>query len=651
MKSSQAVISTLLLATAAAPLSAGIDTWSRIGPPIGRVCALAAAPSRPSTVYALASGEIYKSTNSGRTWILLSDAGGDFVGCDLDVDPVDPETVYHISSFALSRSTDGGASWTRITLPVNHQLNELALHPARPGTIFLSGLDGFGRSPVLRSTDGGATWTSLSGPPGEIWVLAVAPGRPITVYAGTTYQGLFKSTNGGGSWAPANNGLDPAAGIVAIAIDPGNPRTLLVSTRNGVFRSTDGGASWVGSNQGLGSLSADEIAYDPARPATVYAGTGDGVFKSTDGGLSWSPANQGIAGRYVNRIQALPGTLLAGTYANGIYRSQNAAASWIPSSRGITGGAIVNLEIDPGGPPILFAIDPEAGLYRRVQGQGWSLSLLPESYMPGGLALDPVDPANVYVGLDQAIASSADSGATWTVHSGLTCTTAGWIRIDPRQPSTLYAGGLRSRSCDFPPSICLAWKSTDSGHTWSCLREGARVWGPGGGIGYWSYPQVQAFAVTSQGSSLYAILGGVLYSSPDGGVTWPEIGPINAWVLDFQVDPGNPSVLYIATGTGVLRSTDSGRTWRLLRQGFAARREIRVASLAIDPARTATLYAATAYGEVYKSTNSGETWRLIAPRPGLNVSVSKIEIDPLDPSRLYLGTNRGVMELTQSGRR
>lgn len=646
----------LLLCGLASPASVGIDEWTRIGPPIGNTC-LAAAPSQPSTVYVLVSGELYKSINGGRTWGLISYLAGSEFTCDLRVDPAAPGTLYNLVANRFSRSTDGGATWTQATLP-EPSLEVLALHPQRSGTIFLAGGDIAGRSTLLRSTDGGATWTALPVLPVGVETLAVAPGRPYTVYAGTGGQGVFKSTNGGGSWTPVNTGLDLAQGfttIRAIAIQPGNPRTLLASTSKGMFRSTDGGGSWVSSNQGLGSRPIYDIAFDPARPSTVHAGTDDGVFKSTDGGVSWSPANQGLAGHEVLRVQVLPNALLAGTSANGVYRSQRSqdgAASWSPSSRGITGGTIVNLEIDSGSPQTGFAVDPRGGLYRHVQDEGWSLSLFPESgrigplvasRTPGGLAIDPLDPANVYVGLDEKIARSTDSGATWTVHSGLTCVGVEWIEIDPRQPSTLYAGGRLSSPCyGSATRLCLAWKSTDSGLTWTCLRETPRQ--HLSGLSF-RFAEVNGFAISSQDSSLYAIVDGVLHRSTDGGISWPEISRLRAAVYDFEIDPGNPSILY-AAGAGLFRSADRGQTWESLRLGVPPRTAPIIVALAIDPTRTTTLYALSGEGYVYRSGDSGGTWTRLPRGGGMD-----IEVDPLDPSTLYVGTYlRGVTTLTQSDR-
>src|SRR5262249_13678715 len=95
--------------------------------------------------------------------------------------------------------------------------------------------------------------------------------------------------------------IGPAGGsVLALALDPGMPTTLYAGTGgSGVFKSRDGGTTWQASNTGgLSDASVRALALDPTTPTTLYAGTeGSGVFKSTDGGTSWSTV---LASTYVN---------------------------------------------------------------------------------------------------------------------------------------------------------------------------------------------------------------------------------------------------------------------------------------------------------------------------------------------------------------
>ncbi len=96
------------------------------------------------------------------------------------------------------------------------------------------------------------------------------------LYAGT-YKGLFKSANDGKTWIAMNRGLK--GDVVAIAIDPTNPRTLFVSCfLDGVFISKNAGRSWVEINDGLVNLDVRTLVIDP-QGTTLYAGTfGSGLM-------------------------------------------------------------------------------------------------------------------------------------------------------------------------------------------------------------------------------------------------------------------------------------------------------------------------------------------------------------------------------------
>jgi photosystem II stability/assembly factor-like uncharacterized protein len=146
-------------------------------------------------------------------------------------------------------------------------------------------------------------WTT-HGPyaPPKVSALAIDPHTPSTLYARTD-EGVFRSTNSGGSWSPVNAGLtDPdgnALDIIALVIDPTMPSTLYAGTWwGGVYQSTNSGGSWSPVNTGLSGYALWVIALviDPSTPSTLYAGTyRAGVFRSTDSGGSWTSVNTGLS--------------------------------------------------------------------------------------------------------------------------------------------------------------------------------------------------------------------------------------------------------------------------------------------------------------------------------------------------------------------
>ena len=247
--------------------SAGVNVWTTNGPAGGDIVALAIDPSNPTMLYAgTVNGGVFKSTNGGQTWSPANRGLGDpvygFVATvhDLAIDPSAPATLYAGTTYlGVFKSTNGGESWSA----VNTGFPDIG--DGRPGGLVLA--------------------------------LAIDPTSPATIYAGTrsgfggVFSGVFKSTNGGGSWSPINAGLTNSD-VLALAIDPATPATLYAGTSGGgVFKSTNGGESWTAISIGLTNTDVFALAIDPSAPATLYAGTfGGGVFKSINGGGSWTPS-------------------------------------------------------------------------------------------------------------------------------------------------------------------------------------------------------------------------------------------------------------------------------------------------------------------------------------------------------------------------
>src|SRR5919198_996515 len=198
-------------------------------------------------------------------------------------------------------------------------------------------------------------WTTNGPEGGEVWgilALAVDPQNPAIVYAGTSSAGVFKSTDGGGTWSAVNTGLinkSPSSYEVrALAVDPQTPTIVYARTKSGLFKSTDGGAQW---SLVLGYV-VSAVVIDPQTPTTLYAGSDSGgVYRSIDGGANWSfigSTNPFYPYGYAP-VAALavdpqtPTTLYAGT-GSAVFRSTDGGTTW---SAVLTGQTVDNLAIDP----------------------------------------------------------------------------------------------------------------------------------------------------------------------------------------------------------------------------------------------------------------------------------------------------------------
>jgi hypothetical protein len=131
-------------------------------------------------------------------------------------------------------------------------------------------------------------------------------GRPREAYFGAVGGGLWKTTDGGTSWAPVTDGQIKSSSVGAVAVSESNPDVVYIGMGeacirgnimpgDGVYKSTDAGKTWTH----IGFPNSDAISkirIHPTNPDVVfvadfgkYGTTSDerGVYKSTDGGKTW----------------------------------------------------------------------------------------------------------------------------------------------------------------------------------------------------------------------------------------------------------------------------------------------------------------------------------------------------------------------------
>jgi photosystem II stability/assembly factor-like uncharacterized protein len=623
----RAVLSVLFLLTPLArPALAGIDQWTRVGPDEGRVQTFAAAPSRPSTVYAgLGLGGAYRSLDGGTTW--------SFAGTGLNlhetvralaVDARRPDVLWSGTDHGLYRSGNGGATWI---LAHRGGVSALVQNPAS-GVLFAGS---YQTGLMLRSTDDGVSWQTLAGSPPSVLALAIDPVQPQILYAGNVL-GLFKSGNGGTSWARLTQGL-PNDPIDALAVDP-RTRTVYAATTSVipgqiVFRSDDEGGRWTSVDGGMLNYTY-ALAVDAGRKGAVWAVSSGQLFRSLDRGRTWKEADDAeITAAGLTTVLPGAATLLAGT-ASGVFRSGNQGASWSLSNQGLEAASISGLALDPLRPQRLYASTTVA--YRTATGGArWSrLTGTPfAAILTGPLATDPNGPGTAYLGEYFGIARTTDAGNHWS-NASLSCLLPQSIAVDPLDSSVVYVGGdFADSGCAHLPAACASFRSDDSGQSWTCIQ-----------IGRFLAPD------PLQASRVYALEGFSVNVSEDRGASWSLL----ASGFNFSVlvpDPQRPGTLWAGGPDGLFRSDDGGRVWSLAGTGVLS--SAQVTAVVLDPVDKDILYAATLRNGVFKSADGGATWDALGT--GLaGINVRFLVIDPRDRTTLYAGTDdAGVMKLRQSG--
>jgi Fibronectin type III domain/Divergent InlB B-repeat domain len=328
------------------PIDTGLPSWSGF-------FSLAIDPEAPSRLYAGSATEgLYRTVDGGTTWE-GADAGlYANTARDIAVDPVDPSIMYAAGG-DLFRSTDRGMTWQVVNARGECRCTyflTVAVDPHDHSIVYAGGEGVPGASPaVYRSNDGGDSWapTSLLIEPldsrHQLGTLTVDDAG--TVWVGEAFAGWVDwSQDGGETWNSAQVAVQQIRGIVAQApFVPGGPETVYVADPTDVFRSTDGGATWDPFNEGL-ALNADlqtplitNLVGTSAAGGTLYANDytgGIGVFKSVGGG-NWQatsdfPNNDSPITIAIDPVDE--GVVYAAGASNSalLYRTEDGGQTWSP---------------------------------------------------------------------------------------------------------------------------------------------------------------------------------------------------------------------------------------------------------------------------------------------------------------------------------
>jgi len=415
-------------------------------------------------------------------------------------------------------------------------------------------------------------------------------------------------------------------GIAGIVADPADPDVAYAKDA-GLNRTVDGGATWTPLPL---DIHVSDLAFDPNAPHTIYAtGFGaigvKGVFKSTNRGDDWTQLTLPATAltRSVMSVAAgsTPGLLLAGLdRLGGVLRSTDGGATWTTNTLPVANfGFFPNVKqiaFQPGNPSVVYALLAnqfgDQGAVIRSNDDGATSGVLPGNITVTASHIFLTSPWYVtrsgdggftattlasFAGLRQLVADAAgariwlastdgvrastDSGATWTLTptaplTGLALASNG---------TTLYASTVESG----------VLRSTDAGVSWAATT----------GI-YALFPWDIAVDSTHSGTIYAATMDEGVKKSTDGGATWStaNVGLQMACASQIEIDPLNPSTLYVVSIGGVYKSTDAAASWTLI---WTAPSNYSIMVLAADPDHSGSVLASTSWG-LYRTTDGGDTW-------------------------------------------
>jgi photosystem II stability/assembly factor-like uncharacterized protein len=287
-------------------------------------------------------------TTGGLTYANIYGGDGGF----LIFDPAAPQILYFESqNGGIAKSINGGNTFEAANtgFPGGPFVTPIVLDPHSPPepnrVLFAGGSAKKGTNQVYRSTDSAQNWSSCSPDlGGQVIAIAIAPSTSAIVYAVTDSGSVWRSSDGGATfanWTDITGRVNPAAAPLPqraatdVAVHPSDPDTVFVtfsgtnsatpSAQGHVFRgsSTDGWQTWRWDNlsSNLPDTPTNAIQVSTDVPNTLYIGTDVGVFRTTNGGGYWQDFGAGLPNVVVADIafSTNEDALRAATYGWGIW--------------------------------------------------------------------------------------------------------------------------------------------------------------------------------------------------------------------------------------------------------------------------------------------------------------------------------------------
>ena len=327
--------------------------------------------------------------------------------------PVDPDRLYASQSSGwfgqiIQRSNDGGKTWEQPGTPAGEPTTTPDGMPKGESNKF-----------VYEGATGTHLWYDGTPHPWEfkrIWHLEPSLTDPDTVYAGAEDAALFRTTDGGQSWQelpglrthksgqywmPGAGGM----GLHTIVLDPTNPKRIYIAiSAAGVFRTDDGGQTWAPINKGLRSEQipnptaevghcVHRIAMHPSRPGVLFMQKHWDVMRTDNAGESWQEVSGNLPTDFGFPIDVHahePETIYVVPIKSDsehfpldgklqVFRSRSGGNEWEPLTKGL----------------------PQRDCYVNV--------------LRDAMAIDSLDPCGVYFGTSGGqVYCSPDGGDNWS---------------------------------------------------------------------------------------------------------------------------------------------------------------------------------------------------------------------------------------------
>lgn len=636
----------------------GIEEWNFEGPTNvgGRITDVEMPTNSFSTIYiASASGGVFKSENTGETWIPIFDDAMSLSIGDMELAPSNNEIIYvgtgepnagggslAYDGIGIYKTVDGGNNWQHLGLENIGSVGKIEVAPTNPDIAFVAAMgDLFGKNPergIFRTTNGGTDWEQVlfvSDSTGFV-DLAMHPTNPNIIFAAAwerirrpdyrrysgASSGIYRTTDGGNTWELLTNGLPSLPeekGRIGLAVSPSDPNYVYAyivhedGILTGIFRSTDGGDSWNEVNKnGIGEPPFmwwfGKIYVHPESPNSLIALSLNVHFiENIETDAVWKTR---FDGAHVDQHSIFmhpqnPDLFLAGN-DGGIYLSENRGITF-EKLNGLPITQFYRTSMDFQNPEKIYGGAQDNGTMRTTTG-----NLDDFEFILGGDGFFPlVDPENsdkVYAEWQYGNLSRSTNGGNnfSNATNGFEPERVNWntpVIFDPNNSDILFMGGNR------------LYKSTNNAIFWNPISDDLT---DGGGNGNLAFGTITTISVSPFDSETIMVGtdDGNVWITENGGTDWNNIsdGLPKFWVTQVELDPTELGVAYVTISgfrfndetAHVFKTTDSGNSWEPIPGELP---NIPVNDIIINPINH-DLYIATDIG-VFKSINDGDSWDIL----------------------------------------
>ena len=544
---------------------------------------------------------------------------------------------------------------------------------------------------------------------GRINAIGFHPTDANIIYIGAPAGGLWKSTDGGQNWNSNTDQL-PTLGVSSIAINPVNPDMLYIGTGDrdatdaaglGVMKSTDGGLTWALANNGMGNRIVGRLLISPLDPEILFAATNGGIYKTTDGGQNWINKSGGDFKDLV--FKPADATVMYASKSGQFYRSADSGESWLKITAGIPSGSRGSIGVSPASPELVYFLltsgnNEFRGLYRSTDNgitfteQSNSPNIMDwycDGTDPGGqawydqdIAVDPINPDIIYSG-GVNIWKSVDAGITWQINAhwyggcGVPAVHADHhiFEVSPLD-GKLYVGN--DGGIYWTNNGGSAWTEISNGLAISqpyklgqsatvgemvvngyqdngtSIFDGSTWYAIGGGDGMECAidPTNQAYRYTTM---YYGSIDRAYYNSNQGQIAGNGVNGITEdgdWVTPFILDAKDPNTMFVGyknvwRSRNIKASSTGSVSWTKIS-------DINTSNLTVleQSAVNTNLLYASSNNRLYVCTNALAelpTWYAVTDKLPTTGPITSIETHPTEESTVYITQNNKVFRSGDKG--